>query len=962
MGNHSQVSTTGSATGQSDWDPSDKMVYYFGGDATEGRGDMRDTLGGKGAGLAEMARAGIPVPPGFTVTTDACNLFYAQGGRLPQEVQKQQLEALRKLEASQDRRLGDEGDPLLVSVRSGAKFSMPGMMDTILNLGLNDRSVEGLAHKTGNRRFAFDSYRRFLQMFGSVVLGIAKETFDKRMDALKAERGARVDLDLNEQDLEHLADEFKQIIQDYTGKPFPQDPLEQLDLARNAVFKSWYNDRAVFYRKQNRIPDDLGTAVNIQAMVFGNMGERSATGVGFTRNPATGAKEFYGEYLRNAQGEDVVAGIRTPRPIKELERDMPEVYRELRAITERLERHYRDVQDFEFTVQEGTLYMLQTRTGKRTAQAAVKIAADMTAEELISRDEALLRVDPNSLNQLLHPRIDPSASYTVLARGLAASPGAAVGKVVFDPDDAVAMARELDEDGQPTRVILVRRETSPDDIHGMDVSAGILTATGGMTSHAAVVARGMGKCCVAGCSAVEVHEEQGVMRIGDRQIHQGDYISLNGSTGEVIAGKVATIEPEVADEFKHFMEWADQRRTLGVRTNADTPDQAELARRFGAEGIGLCRTEHMFFAEERLPFVQQMIMYAPEVKRLEAEVGRKRMEIENASGELRGELESELRSLEQKLAEPKSKYQEALDKILPFQRDDFYGILKAMQDLPVTIRTLDPPLHEFLPKREELMVELALLKERGAEDRQIAAKERLLARVEELSEMNPMLGHRGCRLGIAYPEITAMQARAIISAAIELAKEGIQCYPEIMIPLVGSVRELDHQRNVVDRVAGKLIDEAGVEVPYLVGTMIEVPRAALTAGEIATRADFFSFGTNDLTQMTFGFSRDDAGKFLPSYVDDKILPHDPFVSIDRDGVGQLVRSAVAGGRKTRPHLKTGICGEHGGDPYSVEFCHEVGLDYVSCSPFRVPIARLAAAQAAIQAEGDSTGAGHRGQL
>ncbi len=962
MAIHPQARTAGGAQAPADWNPSEKMVYFFGGDATEGRGDMKDTLGGKGAGLADMARAGIPVPPGFTITTAVCNLFYTLGGHVPEEVQKQQHEALRQLEQRQGCHLGDENDPLLVSVRSGAKFSMPGMMDTILNLGLNDRSVEGLARKTGNRRFAFDSYRRFLTMFGDVVLGIPKEVFEHRMDALKRERGVRLDLDLGEQDMELLAREYQQIIRDYTGQSFPQDPHVQLDMARNAVFKSWYNDRAVFYRKQNGIPDDLGTAVNVQAMVFGNMGDRSATGVGFTRNPSTGAREFYGEYLRNAQGEDVVAGIRTPRPIVELENDMPEVYRELRQITDRLEKHYRDVQDFEFTVQEGRLFMLQTRTGKRTAQAAVKIAVEMVREGLIQQDEALLRVDPNSLNQLLHPRIDPKAAVTVLARGLAASPGAAVGKVVFDPEDAVALAKQADEDGKPTRVILVRRETSPDDIHGMDVSAGILTATGGMTSHAAVVARGMGKCCVAGCSALEVQEEKRQMRIGDVTIRRGEYISLNGSTGEVIAGRVATIEPEVANEFKTFMEWADQRRTLGVRTNADTPDQAELARRFGAQGIGLCRTEHMFFAEERLPFVQQMIMYAPEVKSLEQAIARKRIEVENAVGEFRTELESELRALEARLAEPKAKYQEALDRILPFQRDDFYGILKAMRDLPVTIRTLDPPLHEFLPKREELMVEVALLKERGGDERELAAREKLLARVEELSEMNPMLGHRGCRLGIAYPEITAMQARAIIEAAIRLAKEGVACYPEIMIPLVGTVRELDHQRAVVDRTARALIDQAGVRVEYQVGTMIEIPRAALTAGEIATRADFFSFGTNDLTQMTFGFSRDDAGKFLPAYVDEKILPHDPFVSIDRDGVGQLVAAAVEHGRRTRPNLKTGICGEHGGDPDSVEFCHQVGLNYVSCSPFRVPIARLAAAQAAIRSEGKLGGAGHRGQI
>ena len=944
--NHTGTSNASSI----DWNPSEKMVYYFGGEGTEGAGTMRDTLGGKGAALAEMASAGIPVPPGFTVTTSVCNLFYALGGRMPDEIQSQQLAALRKLEAAQGKRLGDEADPLLVSVRSGSKFSMPGMMDTILNLGLNDASVQGLANKTGNPRFAYDSYRRFLQMFGDVVLGIPKETFEKRMDMLKQERGVEMDLDLNEQDMQRLVSEFQGIIADLTGKPFTQDSHEQLDMARDAVFKSWYNDRAVFYRKQNGIPDDLGTAVNVQAMVFGNLGESSATGVGFTRNPATGEKVFYGEYLRNAQGEDVVSGIRTPRPIKGLERDMPAVYAELRQITDRLEKHYRDIQDFEFTVEDGTLFMLQTRSGKRTAQAAVKIAVDMVAEGLISNDEALTRVDARSLDQLLHPRVDPSVSCTVLARGLAASPGAAVGRIVFDPDEAVEVSKTLDEDGKPTKVILVRRETSPDDIHGMDVAVGILTATGGMTSHAAVVARGMGKCCVAGCSAIDVREKEGLLKIGEITIKRGEYISLNGSTGEVIAGMVATIEPEVADEFKTFMEWADRRRRLGVRTNADTPDQATMARRFGAEGIGLCRTEHMFFAEERLPYVQQMIIYAPEVKKLEARIAAKTTDLDSAVGEYKTRIEADLKTLEAQIAEPRKKYREALDRILPFQRDDFYGILKAMRDLPVTIRTLDPPLHEFLPRREELMVALALLKERGAPEAEITEHEEQLTRVEELSEVNPMLGHRGCRLGIAYPEITAMQARAIIEAAIQLGQEGIKVYPEIMIPLVGSLRELDHQRTVVDRVARQLISEAGVEVPYSVGTMIEVPRAALIANEIAARADFFSFGTNDLTQMTFGFSRDDSGKFLSQYVDERILPHDPFVSIDQDGVGQLIKMAVEKGRKVKPDLKTGICGEHGGEPKSVEFCHNIGLNYVSCSPFRVPIARLAAAQAAVHSD------------
>jgi pyruvate, orthophosphate dikinase len=961
MSVNSGVEKDGLGQQQNGSDLSEKMVYYFGSDGTEGKGDMRDTLGGKGAALAEMCLTGIPVPPGFTISTQVCNLFYSMGGKLPESYDGQQVESLRKLEEAQGKKLGDPNDPLLVSVRSGAKFSMPGMMDTILNLGINDESVKGLAAKTGNNRFAFDSYRRFLQMFGDVVLGIPKDTFEKRLTAMKQAKGVEVDLDLDENDLISLVAEYKGIIEDLSGNPFPQDPLTQLNMARNAVFQSWYNDRAVFYRKQNNIPDDLGTAVNVQAMVFGNMGDNCATGVGFTRNPATGEKEFYGEYLRNAQGEDVVAGTRTPRPILELEADMPKVYGELREITNRLELHYRDIQDFEFTVQDGTLFMLQTRSGKRTAQAAVKIAVDMVAEGLITKEEALLRVDPTSLDQLLHPRIDESASYKVLARGLAASPGAAVGRIAFDPDDAVTMALELEDDGLEKKVVLVRRETSPDDIHGMSSAIGILTATGGMTSHAAVVARGMGKSCVAGCSAAVIHEEENTLKIGDVTLGKGDFISLNGSTGDVIAGKVATIEPEVADEFRVFMEWADKERRLGVRTNADTPDQAEMARRFGAEGIGLCRTEHMFFAEDRLPYVQQMIIYAPIVKKLNAELSRKKIERESAVGEYLAALNTEIEKLEKNIVGPQAKYQEALDIILPFQREDFYGILKAMKDLPVTIRTLDPPLHEFLPKREELMVEIALMKERKAPQADIDEKTELLGRVEDLSEVNPMLGHRGCRLGIAYPEITIMQARAIIEAAVQLAKEKIKVYPEIMIPLVGSATELAHQRNAVERIARQIVDESGVKVDYLIGTMIEVPRAALTADQVAAHADFFSFGTNDLTQMTFGFSRDDAGKFLPEYVDEKILPHDPFVSLDRTGVGQLVKMAVEKGRGVKEGLKTGICGEHGGDPYSVEFCHRVGLNYVSCSPFRVPIARLAAAQAVINEKAEG-GAGFRGQL
>jgi pyruvate, orthophosphate dikinase len=959
---HSRSGAPRSGPAPLEWDPSEKLVYFFGPGATEGTGEMRDVLGGKGAGLAEMSRAGIPVPPGFTITTRVCNIFYAMSGRVPEELAAQQLTALRKLEEVQGKRLGDPQDPLLVSVRSGAKFSMPGMMDTILNLGMNDASVEGLARRTGNARFAYDSYRRFLQMFGDVVLDVPRALFEELMEKRKASRGVRLDLDLAADDMRELVQDFKALIAARAGRPFPQEPLAQLDMARDAVFRSWYNDRAVFYRRQHGIPDELGTAVNVQAMVYGNMGENCATGVGFTRNPATGERVFYGEYLRNAQGEDVVAGIRTPRPIQELEQEMPAVYAELYKIAERLERHYRDVQDFEFTVQEDRLFMLQTRNGKRTAQAAVRIAVDMAAEGLINRDEALLRVDPVSLDQLLHPRFDPDAPCEVIARGLAASPGAAVGRVVFDPAAAVALAQELDERGEPVRVILVRSETSPDDIHGMAASVGILTATGGMTSHAAVVARGMGKCCVAGCTEAEVHEAEGLVRIHGTVIRAGEYLSLNGSTGEVILGQVPTIEPEVANEFKTFMEWADARRRLRVRTNADTPEQARMARRFGAEGIGLCRTEHMFFATDRLPKVQQMILYAPVVKSLEAQIARRRRELDNASGSAHERIAAEIARLERELAGPRALYTEALDQILPYQREDFYGIFREMRDLPVTIRTIDPPLHEFMPKREDLRVEVALMRERGAPAAELAEKTRVLELVESLSEMNPMLGHRGCRLGIAYPEITAMQARAIMEAAVKLAKEGIAVFPEIMIPLVGTEGELDHQRRIVDRVAREVLEREGAVVDYRVGTMIEVPRAAITADRIAQRADFFSFGTNDLTQMTFGYSRDDAGRFLPLYVEMGILENDPFVTLDRDGVGQLVRWTVERAHAVKPKLKTGICGEHGGDPKSIALCHEIGLDYVSCSPFRVPIARLAAAQATIWSERPAAEAAHRGQI
>jgi pyruvate, orthophosphate dikinase len=922
-----------------------KHVYFFGGGSAEGTGEMRDVLGGKGSGLAEMTNAGLPVPPGFTIVTSACNLYLQGGGKLPQEVLDQQAAALERLEGLYKRRLGDSADPLLVSVRSGAKFSMPGMMDTILNLGLNDHSVDGLAAKTGNPRFAYDSYRRFLQMFGNVVLGIEKEEFESRLVKHKEMRGAKSDLDLNAEDLKEIVRLFKGVIAESAGREFPQDPRVQLDMARDAVFRSWNNDRANYYRKQKGIPDDLGTAVNVQAMVFGNKGERSATGVGFTRNPATGAKEFYGEYLMNAQGEDVVAGIRTPEPILHLEKQMKEVYQQLRSFTDLLERHYRDVQDFEFTVEEGTLYMLQTRRGQRTAQAAVRIAVDMVREKLITKEEGLMRVEPEQLDQLLHPRIDPSAKVKVIAKGLAASPGAAVGKIVFDPNEAVEAQKKKQ------KVILVRSETNPDDIHGMDAAAGILTATGGMTSHAAVVARGMGKCCVAGCSAIRVHEAEGYFEVAGKRFTKDDTISLNGSTGEVLEGSVPTLEPEVADEFKLFMDWADAARKIGVRANADIPRDALQARKFGAEGIGLCRTEHMFFASERLPYVQQMILFAPIAKRLRTELARMETEAAASGAADREEWQARLTAKRIELSGPQGKLDEALAKILPFQRDDFYGLLKAMAGLPVTIRTLDPPLHEFLPSREELLVDIARMEERGKSGPELTEKKTLLAHVEQLHEFNPMLGHRGCRLGITYPEITAMQARAILEAACRLKKEGVEVLPEIMIPLVGDVREFRHQAAVVRRVADEVQKNEGVKVPYLVGTMIEVPRAALTAAAVASEAEFFSFGTNDLTQMTYGFSRDDAGKFLREYIDVGIIEKDPFVSIDQTGVGQLVAMATINGRGERPTLKVGICGEHGGDPTSIDFCYRTGLNYVSCSPFRVPIARLAAAQATLRGQG-----------
>jgi pyruvate,orthophosphate dikinase len=881
-----------------------KYIYFFGSGKADGTGTMKDLLGGKGAGLAEMTNAGVPVPPGFTITTEVCNLFYELGKRVPDGLDTGMREYMKKVEGSVGSyRFGDVNKPLLVSVRSGSKFSMPGMMDTVLNLGLNDQTIQGLIRLSGNERFAWDAYRRFIQMFGNVVMGIEKDAFEHIIHEVKRKKKVKLDIELTAEDLKGLVAKFKAKVKQLMKRDFPQDPWEQLTMARDAVFGSWNNPRAITYRRLNDIPGNLGTAVNVQAMVFGNMGDTSATGVGFTRNPSTGAKVFYGEYLTNAQGEDVVAGIRTPHPIADLEKEMPQVYRQLRDITNRLEKHYRDVQDFEFTVQEGTLYMLQTRTGKRTAHAAVKIAVDMVNEGLITREEAVLRVEPASLDQLLHPIIDPKAKIQVIAKGLPASPGAASGKVVFTADEAVQYAKK-------DKVILVRPETTPDDIHGMDAAKGILTARGGMTSHAAVVARGMGKPCVAGCESIRVDLKAEKFMVGNVTVKMGDHITIDGGTGRVILGKVPTVEPTVSGDFGTLMKWVDEVRTLGVRANADIPRDAKMARQFGAEGIGLCRTEHMFFAGDRLPIVQQMI-----------------------------------------LADTTEAREKALARLLPMQRSDFKGLFEAMAGFPVTIRLLDPPLHEFLPKREELMVEIAVMQAKKAPKASVTKKTKLLHRVEELHEFNPMLGHRGCRLGIVYPEITRMQTRAIIEAACDLAKKGKKIVPEIMVPLVGLKKELQNQKDLIKATADEVMKKKGVKVDYMIGTMIELPRAAVIADEIAKEAEFFSFGTNDLTQTTFGFSRDDAGKFINYYTENNIMEKDPFQTLDQEGVGQLVKMGVTKGRSTRLDLKIGICGEHGGDPASVEFCYKAGLNYVSCSPYRVPIARLAAAQAKLKEKG-----------
>ncbi|MDF1617089.1 pyruvate, phosphate dikinase [Petrocella sp. FN5] len=870
---------------------SKKFVYMF----SEADGSMKNLLGGKGANLAEMTKLGLPIPQGFTVSTEACTKYYEDGKKITDEITAEIKASLANLEKITGKTFGDNDKPLLVSVRSGSRASMPGMMDTVLNLGLNDVSVEGFAAATGNPRFAYDSYRRFIQMFSDVVKGLPKSQFERVLDEIKESKGFENDLELSADDLKEVVEAFKALYVKHEGSEFPQEPVEQLMAAINAVFDSWNNERAVIYRRMHDIPGSWGTAVNVQSMVFGNMGDTSGTGVAFTRNPSTGERGIYGEYLLNAQGEDVVAGIRTPEPITRLENDMPEAYAEFMRLATKLENHYKDMQDMEFTIEDKVLYFLQTRNGKRTAQAALKIAVDLVEEGLCTKEEALLKVDPKQLDQLLHPNFDVEAlaAAKVYGSALPASPGAATGQVYFNADDAVA-AKKRGE-----RVILVRLETSPEDIEGMDAAQGILTARGGMTSHAAVVARGMGTCCISGCGEIKINEAAKTFTLGGKTVAEGDFISLDGSTGKIYLEEIKTVDPEISGDFSKFMGWADDVRTLKVRANADSPKDVINAVEFGAEGVGLCRTEHMFFEEDRLPKIRQMIV-SNTVEEREA----------------------------------------ALAELIPFQKADFKGMYKALAGKPMTVRLLDPPLHEFLPQEEGDIRVLA--KEMGL------TFEALKETVESLHEFNPMLGHRGCRLAVTYPEIAVMQTRAIIEAAVEvIAEEGIDVIPEIMIPLAGEVKELAYVKNVVVETAEKVIAEKGVKLKYLVGTMIEIPRAALTADLIAAEAEFFSFGTNDLTQMTFGYSRDDAGAFLDDYYKKSILESDPFARLDQTGVGQLVEMAVVKGRAARPDIKLGICGEHGGDPSSIEFCHNVGLDYVSCSPFRVPIARLAAAQAVL---------------
>ena len=874
---------------------SKKYVYLF----KEGNADMRELLGGKGANLAEMTNLGLPIPQGFTVSTEACTEYYNDGKKINEEIQSQIFEALKKLEEMQGKKFGDNSDPLLVSVRSGARASMPGMMDTILNLGLNDVAVEGFAAKTGNPRFAYDSYRRFIQMYSDVVMEVPKSFFEKIIDEVKEAKGVHYDTELTVDDLKELVKRFKEVYKNaMNGEEFPQDPTEQLMGAVKAVFRSWDNPRAIVYRRMNDIPGDWGTAVNVQAMVFGNMGETSGTGVAFTRNPSTGEKGIYGEYLINAQGEDVVAGVRTPQPITKLAEDLPECYKEFMEIANKLENHYRDMQDMEFTIQEGKLYFLQTRNGKRTAPAAIQIACDLVDEGMITKEEAVLRIEAKSLDQLLHPTFDKDSlkEGEVIGEALPASPGAAAGKVVFTAEEA----KELGKGGKGERVVLVRLETTPEDIEGMVAAQGILTVRGGMTSHAAVVARGMGTCCVSGCGDIKMNEEAEEFELGGYTFHKGDFISLDGTTGKIYKGDIKTVEASVSGNFGRIMGWADEFRKLKVRTNADNPRDTRNAVKLGAEGIGLCRTEHMFFEEDRIPKIRKMI-----------------------------------------LSETVEAREAALNELIPFQKGDFKAMYKELKGLPMTVRYLDPPLHEFLPTAEEDII--ALAKDMGV------TVEHLKEKCAELHEFNPMMGHRGCRLAVTYPEIARMQTRALMEAAIEVKEEdGYDIVPEIMIPLVGEKKELKFVKDIVVETAEKVKAEKGSDIEYHIGTMIEIPRAALTADEIAEEAEFFSFGTNDLTQMTFGFSRDDAGKFLDSYYKAKIYESDPFAKLDQDGVGKLVKMAAEKGRATRPNIKLGICGEHGGEPSSVEFCHKVGLNYVSCSPFRVPIARLAAAQAALK--------------
>ena len=873
-----------------------KYVYAF----KEGNASMRNLLGGKGANLAEMTNLGLPIPQGFTVTTEACTEYYNCGKKISKEIEEEIFKAIGELEKIQGKKFGDNEDPLLVSVRSGARASMPGMMDTILNLGLNDEAVEGFAKKTNNPRFAYDSYRRFIQMYSDVVMEVNKSFFEKIIDELKEELGVHYDTELNVEDLKELVKRFKKVYSDHmNGEEFPQDAREQLMGAVKAVFRSWDNPRAIVYRRMNDIPGDWGTAVNVQAMVFGNMGDTSGTGVAFTRNPSTGEKGIYGEYLINAQGEDVVAGVRTPQPITKLAEDLPECYEEFIKIATKLENHYKDMQDMEFTIQEGKLYFLQTRNGKRTAQAAINIACDLVDEGMITPEEAILRIDAKSLDQLLHPMFDKDelAKGEVIGSALPASPGAAAGKIYFTAEDA----KNAGKGGRGERVILVRLETTPEDIEGMVASQGVLTVRGGMTSHAAVVARGMGTCCVSGCGEIKINEEKKEFTLGNYTFHEGDYISLDGSTGKIYKGDIKTVPASVTGNFGRIMAWADENRRLKVRTNADNPRDTKKAVELGAEGIGLCRTEHMFFEEDRIPKIRKMI-----------------------------------------LSETVEDREKALNELIPFQKGDFKAMYKVLNGLPMTVRYLDPPLHEFLPTEEEDIIALA-------KDMNISV-EKLKEKISDLHEFNPMMGHRGCRLAVTYPEIAKMQTRALMEAAIEVSEEeGIEIVPEIMIPLVGEEKELKFVKDIVVETAELVKKEKNSDMQYHIGTMIEIPRAALTADAIAKEAEFFSFGTNDLTQMTFGFSRDDAGKFLDSYYQNKIYESDPFAKLDQTGVGQLVEMAVEKGRKTRPNIKLGICGEHGGEPSSIEFCNRIGLDYVSCSPFRVPIARLAAAQAAIKA-------------